>query len=135
MVGTDDTPIQINESYFQGRRKYNRGRLQLGDKKKNESNASNSRGEDNREEKGPWVFGLYESISSVRFYVDQNRKAPALIPLILGNVAEESTIVSDEWMAYISLEEHGYNHETVNHSTNSVNLKQDSIQRPLSGHG
>lgn len=33
MHGTIDEPIQIDESYFAGRRKYNRGRLRVGDRR------------------------------------------------------------------------------------------------------
>ena len=34
-VGTDSRPVQIDESYFAGRRKYNRGRLRHGDSSRN----------------------------------------------------------------------------------------------------
>ena len=39
MTRNPDKPIQIDESYFSGRRKYNRGRLNKGDKKAAEQKA------------------------------------------------------------------------------------------------
>ncbi len=125
MVGTSDQPVQIDESYFQGRRKYNRGRLLLGDKKaamaqEKESGAKDDDADDD-ESKGPWVFGLYERKDSIRFYLVENRKSSTLIPLILDNVKSGSTIVSDEWAAYKQIPKHGFVHETVNHKKNYVN--------------
>jgi hypothetical protein len=54
--------VQIDESLFRGRRKYNRGRLLLGDKKKYDNNDSVSQTTSKRNYgklvNGPWVFGL-----------------------------------------------------------------------------
>lgn len=102
--GTDDKPVQIDESYFQGRRKYNRGRILDG----------------NKRTKG-WVFGLYMSPKRYRFYVVNDRSGDTLSPLIHANVTPGSTVVSDEWRAYNRLTAEGIKHETVNHSKNFVN--------------
>ena len=51
----------------------------------------------------------------------QDRSAQTLIPLIKGNVASGSIIISDEWRPYRQLPQHGYHHLSVNHSANFVN--------------
>lgn len=99
MVGTHEKLIQIDESYFQGRRKNNIGSL---------------RDVDNRT-KG-WVFGLYGSPTRYRFYVVENGSGDTLSPLVHANVVPGSTAVSDEWIAYRRLITEGIKHETVNHS-------------------
>lgn len=128
MVGTLSRPVQIDEAYFQGRRKYGRGRMRNGDlKRKNEKKEKQKMKEIEKVDYelgrvvGPWVFGLYLSSERFRFYVVHNRTADTLIPLVQENVTDGSLIVSDEWAAYNRLEEEGYDHETVNHSNNYVN--------------
>lgn len=130
MVGTDEQPVQIDESYFQGRRKYNTGRLRDGDKveeaekKAKEAMRKKEKLGNNYElgrVVGPWVFGLYMSQRRFRFYVVQDRSGDTLSPLIHENVEPESTIVSDKWAAYNRLANEGYKHETVDHSKNFVN--------------
>ena len=50
--GTSDAPIQIDESYFSGRRKYNRGRLQKGDKRRKHEEKEDDNDEDEFEDWG-----------------------------------------------------------------------------------
>lgn len=130
MIGTDSNPVQIDESYFQGRRKYGKGRLRDGDKQKKEE--SKKKAEMKKKEKlaedyifgrvvGPWVFGLYASPTRCRFYVVGDRSGDTLLPLVQENVVQDSTVVSDEWAGYNRLADKGYIHETVNHSKNYVN--------------
>lgn len=61
MEGSFDHPIQIDEARFAGRRKYNRGRMLLGDEPPNstddEADVVNRRNHGTRVD-GPWVFGL-----------------------------------------------------------------------------
>lgn len=148
--GTMEDPIQVDESYFAGRRKYNRGRLRRWDKKpKGEFQAQKEMQEEEIEIKnadwgavepekdkdepkpsrnrnygnrvmGPWVVGLATS-DEVRFFVAPDRKGETLRKLIRENCEDGSTIVSDEWKGYSRLNEDGYNHLTVNHSKWFVN--------------
>lgn len=133
---TSSAPVQIDEAYFSGRRKYNRGRLRKGDvKKKGEKQAQiemgvskpskveklrNKRNYGNRVI-GPWVFGVYWSKNCVRFFVVPDRKGTTLIPIIKAYVLAGSVVVSDEWKGYSRLEESGFVHETMCHKTNFVN--------------
>ena len=92
--------VQIDESLFT-KRKYERGR------------------------KVPqkWVFGACESQPEGRCYftIVPKRDQKTLEHCIGQWVKQGSIIVSDEWMAYRHLTEHGYFHFTVNHSENFVN--------------
>ena len=56
-------------------------------------------------------------------FVVEKRDAKTLIPIIVKNVRIGSEIISDEWRAYYSINEHGFKHYTVNHSENFVNPK------------
>jgi len=62
------------------------------------------------------VVGLRDQNGEVRADVVKNNKAETLIPYIQNNVAQGSTIVSDQWQAYRILHRRGYNHVKVNHS-------------------
>lgn len=133
-AGVADDPIQIDESYFSGRRKNNVGRLQVGNIRS--SNESQERAQEEVDSGntlpttpdrnmggqvvGPWVFGIYESARRVRFFVIPDRKGTTLIPLIADHCEFGSVIVSDQWSGYSRLEENGYWHQTVNHSRNFV---------------
>ncbi|KAK5648125.1 hypothetical protein RI129_003017 [Pyrocoelia pectoralis] len=107
MTGDDDNPIQIDEARFAGRRKYNRGRMLIGDERPlsedSDAEVANNRNHGRRID-GPWVFGLKKGHDCRYFYVQR-----------LGSV-----IHSDEWPAYRSLNTLGYRHLTVNHQQNYV---------------
>lgn len=137
LVGTADRPIQVDESYFSGRRKYHRGRILKWDRSQNlqgqlpnwheeaapvsqkETQPTSSRNYGNRVV-GPWVVGLYESNEKVRFIVVPDRKGSTLLSVIQEHVASGSVIVTDEWRGYRGLQAAGFEHYTVNHSTNFV---------------
>lgn len=126
MVGTPERTVQIDESYFQGRRKYNRGRKLDGDEVKEDEKRKREemkklQNYDLGKVVGPWVFGLYMSPTRYRFYVVHDRTGDTLSPLVHENVEFGSTIVSDKWAAYNRLSHEGYVHETVDHSKNFVN--------------
>jgi len=132
-TGTEEEPIQVDESYFRGRRKYNRGRYGPYDKRNpGEKKAQKEEEElvaDVIESKrnhgnrilGPWVVGLYKSAEQVRFKVVPDRKAATLIPLIKLYVTDESVVVTDEWKGYLPLKRNSICHKRVNHSKNFVN--------------
>ena len=115
---TSSRPVQIDEGYFQGRRKYSRGRLLQGDYNANvQSNRKNNYGS---QVNGPWVLGVYESCCNVRFIVIPDRRSVTILPIIQSIVEPGSVIVTDEWAAYGCLTEAGYEHHTVNHTENYV---------------
>lgn len=122
MTGTAEDPIQIDEARFAGRRKYNRGRMLLGDatplSEDDTAVVQNKRNHGARVD-GPWVFGLRQG-RDCRYFVVEKRDRATLIPLIKRECAPGSVIHSDEWPAYRSLTTEGYVHETVNHQENYV---------------
>jgi len=63
-----------------------------------------------------WIIGLIER-SSGRYllFPVQDRSAEIMIPLIVQHVAKGSTIYTDGWLAYNSLNQLGYKHFTVIH--------------------
>ena len=104
--------IEIDESLFGRRIKYNRGNPNPGMK--------------------IWIFGLVERASnSLILYPVSDRTADTLIPLIQRHVAPGSTIYSDGWSAYCSLNALGYRHFTVLHkySFKKVYVKEGTDER------
>ncbi|KAJ4425501.1 hypothetical protein ANN_27695 [Periplaneta americana] len=98
-IGGPGTIVEIDESKF-GRRKYNRGRLI----------------------EGQWVFGGVERGNPTNFFMEpvQNRDAETLVNLIQEWILPGTTIVSDCWKAYITLQNQGFLHLRVNHSVEFV---------------
>ena len=95
MLGTDADPIQIDESRFAGRRKYNRGRMLAGDKapESEDENADvqNKRNHGARVD-GPWVFGLRQK-NDCRYFVVERRDKKTLIPLIQRECEKNSVML------------------------------------------
>jgi hypothetical protein len=101
ILGTSHA-VQIDESLFGGRRKYNRG--------------------DHHKHVKSWVFGMIEEETRLCvFWTVNDRKKDTLLSIIREHIAEGSTIKSDEWAAYSSLNDEGFKHLTVNHSIQFVN--------------
>ena len=50
----------------------------------------------------------------------ERRDRATLLPIILNEIEQGSTIHSDMWRAYSSLVNHGYTHNAVNHSENFI---------------
>ncbi|KAE9531221.1 hypothetical protein AGLY_010427 [Aphis glycines] len=141
-MGGKELIVQIDESIFQRKRKYNRGRLRLGDCKPvdNEDTDGNTTdsSEDNSNEEnqndqnknygsrvqGPWVFGMCclreDEILERRFYIVNKRDRDTLLPIIIQEIEPGSTVHSDEWRAYGTLKNYGFLHQTVNHSKNFI---------------
>lgn len=131
--------VQIDESLFQGKRKYNRGRLLASDRRRHEtvpvsdSDSSDCENEPTNGEssaqnygqrvQGPWVFGMCcnkDGVLERRFFVVERRDRATLLPIILNEIEQGSSVHSDCWRAYSTLADHGYTHHTVNHSENFV---------------
>lgn len=98
-IGGPGTIVEIDESKF-GRRKYNRGRLV----------------------EGQWIFGGVQRGNSGNFFVVpvENRDADTLIQIIREWILPGTTIISDCWKAYNTLEHEGFLHLRVNHSVEFV---------------
>jgi transposase len=63
------------------------------------------------------VFGMLERGGEVRAEVVPDVKRKTLEPIIVGNVAEGSTVSTDELASYGRLAERGYEHGLVRHRT------------------
>ena len=103
---------------------------------------------------GSWILGMIEigttdnQIPEGNFRLeicpDNKRDSETLLPLIQKHIAVGTTIYSDCWKAYGSLEELGYKHFTVNHSehyknpetgvhTNNIESNWRPLKRALQG--
>lgn len=81
-----------------------------------------------------WIFGLVERGSGrIALLTVNNRSATELIPKIIRTVLPGTTIMSDEWAAYRSLPQHGYIHQTVNHSQNFVDPHTGAHTQTIEG--
>jgi len=90
--------VEIDESYFGARRiRGKRGRGASG--------------------KTP-VVGLLKRNGKVFVRVVENCSRKELLPIIKGQVLEESTIYTDGWKAYDCLVTEGYKHHRIHHSKN-----------------
>lgn len=88
--------IEIDESLFGRKIKYNKGNPNLGLR--------------------IWIFGLVDrGTNTVILYPVSDRSKETLLPIIQRHVEPGSTIYSDGWSAYCSLNELGYKHFTVLH--------------------
>jgi hypothetical protein len=102
-------PVQVDESLFGGRRKYNRGNHYKHIKS--------------------WVFGIVEEVSNrCVLWPVKNRSRRTLTNLISDHVQQNSTIKSDEWAAYKRLGKKGFTHLTVNHSVSFVSQEGTHTQ-------
>lgn len=98
VVGGPGEIVEIDEAKF-GRRKHNVGRVV----------------------EGQWVFGGVDRRTGDFFLIPvERRDAATLIPIIQRYILPGTTIMSDRWRSYDGLVLLGYNHMTVNHSTNFV---------------
>lgn len=91
----DHQIIEIDESLFGKKRKYNRGTYHY----------------------QAWVFGLVQRYTRkvILKIVDQRTKV-VLLPLIKKYVEPGSTIYHDDFKTYQNLDKEGYKHGVVNHS-------------------
>ena len=120
LIGSHEVPVQIDESYFRGRRKYNRERF-LFSNLENNGNSSDEEGvADASQIPGPWVLGICTAKSDVRFLIVPDRSANTLLYIIEENAALHSVIWSDKWISYNGLTALGYIHNTVNHSEHFI---------------
>ena len=97
--GIEANAIEIDESLFWKRSKYNRG----------------------KQFTKHWVLGIAErNTNKTIFEIVENRKKETLLPIILKYVWKSATIHHDDWVSYRGLARLGFKHSTVNHSRNFV---------------
>ena len=81
------------------------------------------------------IIGLYcRKTKRIALFHVEDRKESTLIPLIIDNVEEGSTIMSDKFSSYVNiktneskLEQYGFEHFWTNHSLNFVDPYQPWI--------
>lgn len=99
----DESPfggeIEVDESYFGGQRKGNRGRGASG--------------------KIP-VFGILKRRGKVYTKVIADASSDTLLPIIKRKVWPDSIVYSDSWKAYNALDINGFHHHRINHSETYV---------------
>jgi transposase len=95
MAAAFDGPVEVDESYFGGRRKGRRGRGAAG--------------------KVP-VFGFLKRDGKVYAQMIANCRRDTLVPIVRRKVKPESVVYSDSWAGYDTLSVEGYEHRRVNHA-------------------
>ena len=99
MTDAFDGPVEIDESYFGGRRKGKRGRGAAGEVA---------------------VFGILRRGGKVYAQMIADCGRATLLPIIRRRVAPNSVVYSDSWSAYDTLWVEGYRHERVDHGEELV---------------
>ncbi len=94
--------IELDESYFGGRRKGKRGRGAKG--------------------KVP-VFGILKRGGDVYTKVLTDTKKASIIPVIIQKICPDSIVYTDEYAVYDSLDVSGFKHYRINHSKLFSNQK------------
>ena len=68
-----------------------------------------------------WVFGGVDTTTKRAFLrIVPDRTRATLIPIITEMVVQGTTVWSDTWAPYFTLNQEGYNHSMVNHSKEFV---------------
>jgi transposase len=101
---TDDSgpmrgPVEVDETYYGGRRKGRAGRPMVGDKKGKAT-----------------VVGIVQRKGNVRAFVAEDVKASTLIGLVREHVLPRSTVFTDDFASYDGLGVRGYKHHRIQHS-------------------
>ena len=101
-LGGPGVVVQIDESLFQHKAKYNRGRHST----------------------NVWVFGMVDTSTTPGtgfMQIVETRDADTLLPIIQRVVLPGTTVYSDKWRAYFNIQHRlGLHHQVVNHSLNFV---------------
>lgn len=79
------------------------------------------------------VMGLIERESkTVRTFIITNTRAEAMEPILLNNIAPESTLMTDEWWGYRNCELYFLNHKIVRHDLKQY-VNEDCYTNTLEG--
>ena len=116
--------VEMDESFFPGQPKYNRGRRL---------------GEDSWNDGEKWGFGLVQRgcLDAIIEQVPSNRSSATLIPIIDRHCLDGTIFCSDGWKAYNKLKEHilldDCEHVLVNHSKNFVDPETGAHTQTIEG--
>ncbi len=135
-VGTRENPIQVDENYFIGKRKYAKKRLLPGDRPQHDIFDGDGEVEisgwceDEIEEKNlrfgrdcnewRWVLRIYYSKTKTRFIRLKDRTSDFILDVLREYVREGSLRWTDEFESYKCLPKNIYQHQSVNHKKNYV---------------
>jgi transposase-like protein len=119
--------VEMDETYYGGRRKGNAGRPMVGDRKGKTT-----------------VVGIVERKGRVRAMVAADVKADTLVGIVREHVMPKSAVFTDEFASYDGLGVRGYKHHRINHSekvyvtgrnihTNTIEGFWSLIKRGISG--
>jgi transposase len=119
--------VEMDETYYGGRRKGNAGRPMVGDRKGKTT-----------------VVGVVERKGRVRAMIAADVKADTLIGIVREHILPKSTVFTDEFASYDGLAVRGYHHRRINHSekvyvtgdnihTNTIEGFWSLIKRGISG--
>lgn len=97
-VSLEGSSVEVDETYIGGKRR--------GDKKGRPAADSH---------KVP-VIGMVQRKGQVKAVRTRNVTRATVFPLIQESIKPESTIYTDEYSVYDTLDQHGYKHEKVNHA-------------------
>ena len=139
LVGKERRPIEVDEQYFSGRRKYNRRWLLNGDKPTNDDDGDEMcelEEWDNAAKPGMyyqdgavfnkdvkdwlWVVGIYKSYENVRSLHVKDRTERTLECVLDKYIAPSSVVWKDEFKGYSSYAMSNFIHETVDHKEKYV---------------
>jgi transposase-like protein len=95
VIGGENVIVEVDESKL-GKRKYHRG----------------------HRVEGIWVVGGIERTAEKRMFIVPvpDRSAATLVEIVKAHVKPGTMVHTDLWKGYHSLDQHGFLHQTVNHS-------------------
>ena len=112
-LGGPGKHVEVDESLWSRKRKYNRGRVSP---------------------EKPWIFGAVERENGkVVLFTLANRTKEKLIHKISTVVLPQTSIFTDDWASYRTLNTKGYQHATVNHSENFVDPATGAHTQTIEG--
>ena len=149
-VGTEQHPIEFDESYCSVRRKYNRGRLLNRDKFTDDDVGDEMSELEDWDSAGKrsiyyydgevfnqdvkdwlWVVGMYNSYKNARSVRVKNRTERTFKYFLDKHIAHGSVVWTDKSTGYSAYAMYNYIHETANHKENYVDPVTKSMTQSM----